>query len=320
MILAGIDEAGYGPVLGPLVVGACAFEVPDGLESPDLWKRLKKVVSKNRSRSGRTLHINDSKLVYAPSQGLKELEQSVLAVAACLHEWPDDLDHFIRCVANHASPELAEHRWYIPNADEKFPIEHDAVSIRIRANGLKHEMERTGTRCVALSARVVSERPLNRLFNATRNKSNTLFSIASIHIDELVRKFGKQKLTIFCDRQGGRAHYGPMLRQMFDDWSLEVTEETEGRSVYRLIQGEHSVTILFAEKAESQSMSVAVASMLCKYLREALMGRFNAFWQGHQPGVAPTAGYYNDGHRFLKDIAATRVALGVNDSDLIRSR
>ncbi len=320
MILAGIDEAGYGPVLGPLVVGACAFEVPDGLENPCLWKRLKKVVSKNRSKSGRTLHVNDSKLVYSSTGGLKELEKSVLAIAASLHDWPADLDRFIQCVAGHAIPELAEHPWYVPPAGEKFPLELEGTSVRIMVNALRHEMERSETRCVHLSARVVSERPLNRLFTATRNKSNALFSIASIHLDELVRKFGRRNLTIFCDRQGGRAHYGKLLREMFPDWSLEITEETDGKSVYKLKQDGHEVVILFAEKAETQSMSVAVASMLCKYLREALMSRFNAYWRQHVPGVAPTAGYYTDGHRFLGDIAAARAALGVADEDLIRCR
>lgn len=320
MIVAGIDEAGYGPMLGPLVVGACAFELPDDSQPLCLWKRLTRIVSKKGTKDGRKLHFNDSKIVYAPADGLKQLERSVLALAGCLHDWPDDLDKFLKCVAEHAIPELAEHQWYTRAMEEKFPIEVDGMSARIMANALRAEMERTATRCVYYAARVVSERPYNRLCTATRNKSNALFSIASIHLDALVRRFGHQKLEIFCDRQGGRAHYGPMLRQMFDDWHLEILEESDGCSRYRITQGEHAVPITFVEKAETQSMSVAAASMLCKYLREALMHRFNAWWRLHVPDLAPTAGYHGDGARFLEDIKAARATLGISDADLIRVR
>jgi hypothetical protein len=65
---------------------------------------------------------------------------------------------------------------------------------------------------------------------------------------------------------------------------------------------------------------VAIASMLSKYLREALMNRFNAWWKTHLPALEPTAGYYNDGLRFLHDIAAKRRELGIADAVLVRSR
>lgn len=328
MILAGIDEAGYGPLLGPLVVGCCAFEVEDagGAEAPCLWKRLGKLVSRHRSKTGRKLHINDSKQVYNPGIGLKELERSILCVAMASERRPASLDGFLNEVCPDAVADLYLHPWYAAPEEETFPLEQEMLGVSLFANGLRVEMERNQTRCIHLAARVVPERQLNNLMNQTRNKASALFSVAAQHLDHLLRTYGKRGLVIFCDRQGGREHYGQLLRLMFEDWGLEIVREEDGHSEYLLHHPKSkgdappAVRLMFKEKCEEQSMSVAVASMLSKYLREALMRRFNAFWHKYLPLVEPTAGYYNDGQRFLADIEAKRRELGIRDDELIRAR
>ena len=333
MILAGIDEAGYGPLLGPLVVGCCAFQITDGDANADalpcLWKRLRKLVSKNRTKNGKRLHINDSKLVYSSGMGVKELERSILAILATMQAEAkasaetivcDELDTLLACVAGHAVADLRGYPWYLPYPGERFPLEQDLTPIRLFANALRAEMEKAHLRCIHLAARVVPERQFNQMLDATRNKGSALFSTAVVHLDQLNRTYGSQGLVIFCDRQGGREHYGQLLRLMFEDWSLEVTRELDGHSEYKLLKGNDVVRIIFCEKAEAQCMPVALASMLSKYLREALMGRFNAYWQAMLPELTPTAGYYGDGSRFLQDIDAKRRELGIDDAQLIRSR
>ena len=77
--IVGIDEAGYGPLLGPLVCAATAFRGPDDCMDADLWKRLQAGVVRNGSTRSRKVWIADSKTLYQSQAGIGLLEKMVLA-------------------------------------------------------------------------------------------------------------------------------------------------------------------------------------------------------------------------------------------------
>jgi ribonuclease HII len=90
--------------------------------------------------------------------------------------------------------------------------------------------------------------------------------------------------------------------EAFPDRELRIIEETPQRSAYKLNHNGTSWTFDFAVEADQHRLPVALASMTAKYVREVLMTQFNAYWRQDAPQVAPTAGYYTDAKRFLKEI------------------
>ena len=78
MILAGIDEAGLGPALGPLCQASVCLRVPDGWGPDTPWQALSKVLTGAKKRGDSRLLVADSKVVHA-SRKTRGLERGVLA-------------------------------------------------------------------------------------------------------------------------------------------------------------------------------------------------------------------------------------------------
>ncbi len=86
-VVAGIDEAGYGPLLGPLAVTATAFRVPDEAAEADLWELFRAAVARGAVRDNRRLRVADSKKLHHGSAGIELLERNVLPFLAALETY-----------------------------------------------------------------------------------------------------------------------------------------------------------------------------------------------------------------------------------------
>ena len=61
-----------------------------------------------------------------------------------------------------------------------------------------------------------------------------------------------------------------------------------------------------------------LASMGAKYTRELFMRRLNAWFAERMPGIEPTAGYVEDGRRFLTEVKPILVREAIPESEFTR--
>lgn len=325
-ILAGIDEAGLGPVLGPLVVSGVAFEIPDELVGQCLWKVLGASCTREVGKRKRRLVIADSKKLHKSSAGLAGLERSALvALAAMGYEaatGKEDADFaaLLTAVAPAARESFGDYDWY--HFEElKLPLCDEVGDVGTQRNAVRRDMSLNGVQPMAVISEPLPEGHYNRVVEKTRNKAVVLGGQVLKIVDRIVRSAGKHRhVIIHVDRLGGRRHYREPLSRALPDFSMHVLTETETYSAYRLMRGGLQVDIDFGTKGDDREFVVALASIVSKYIREVSMYAFNRYWCARLETLKPTAGYYQDAQRWLRDAGDTIAAMGVSRDRLIRRR
>ncbi len=310
--IVGIDEAGYGPLLGPLVVSAVAFDVPDEVLAaakdptlgPDLWKLLRASVVKKPSKKNPRLAVADSKVLHGRGDTVHRvalLERAVLTFLAQADRHPANLVSLLRVVCPHVVEQLSHYPWY-HQAELPLPFECSADDVAVQRNALGADLAARGVRFRGAWVEVLCEGYYNQLVTATHNKAVVLFQQNMRLIHRIAERVGSRPLVIWADRHGGRSNYLRPLMNAWADAEFEVLEESPERSGYKLTRAGVPWIIRFLVEGENHQLPVALASCFSKYIRELFMVCFNRYWCGQMPELRPTAGYSQDGHRFLADV------------------
>lgn len=337
MLLIGIDEAGYGPILGPLCHGLCvwrfASDGPDD-EEPDLWEKFAPLVSRIPAPAD-AIEIDDSKKVYSGTKKLFRLARSVSLLVEVLetsvpsHKQQPILKQLIR---HEELKRIVREPWGRPAVEvpktkaaklksthpESMALTPDDVR---QAGMLGERIKDCQCRLLAYEVRVLSARDFNSRLDVLGNKAEVSWErVGEALLHALRFASSGERVLAVIDRQGGRKFYAAPLGDLFVGAFVRVDHEDSHMSRYRVQHRESEVRMCFREQADATSLPVAMASMAAKLAREILMERFNAFFRMHDKSLKPTAGYFKDGRRFLRETEGLRESLEIPDGHLVRSR
>jgi len=317
-ILVGIDEAGFGPILGPLVVSSSALGVPDNLVWANLWEILHTSVSEKRTGLKGRLLIVDSKKAFTRTIGIKHLRRTVLATLKHLGSEPKNLTELVSALCPDCLEHIAEYPWYKKTGD--YQLGGDDGDIGIAVSMLRTDLANQHIELLGLKSRCLEVAHYNRMVTAVDNKAKVLFTAVAELMQSAMRDFAGDDLDIVIDRQGGRSHYQRQLQLMFGESQLRIIHEDQDRSSYEMLTNNRKIRVHFVVGADSKFLPVSLASMACKYLREVLVENINNYFLSFNPAIKPTAGYWQDGLRFIEDIKTHIPQLKFDSNQLVRCR
>lgn len=308
---------------------------PPATAACDLYRLLADAVVRSPAECSRRVAIADSKALYSPALGLRQLERGVLAAVGALRSGsgtlPATTTRRVDCARDlvhvtGADPAARRRELACHLCDElALPMEVDGDDLGDVASMLATACTARGVTLLAMRARLVFPAEFNDLCDQFGTKgaalSHVTLALVRETVDQLSTDNGQKTrdIFLFLDKHGGRSRYAALVQHHFPDGWIDAIVESQGESRYQWEYGGRRITAAFRVGCE-ELLPTALASMTAKYHRELVMRAFNAFWTSRVPGLRPTAGYPGDSRRFKADIAAAQRDLRIDDRALWRSR
>jgi hypothetical protein len=304
----GIDEAGYGPNLGPLVMTAVVAEGP-GRRPPDVWRDLPDHVGRAGDETDR-LWVDDSKAILRAPDGRPRLDAACLAALAALGRTPPSSFHALLNMLDAGSFVDVEIAPWLDDDDHAWPSA-EAHAIAERCGALR-SFSKARWKIVEVVSVVVGPARFNTGLAETGSKALVHFSAFSHLMRRLWERANDGVPTAVCsDKHGGRHFYLSLLLELFPDIWIDRGPEGPDLSRYTLRTGNRRLELSLCPRADAENGLVALASIVSKSVRECWMGVFNAHWTTRLPGLRPTAGYPGDSRRFRDAIEAECLMRGM---------
>ena len=172
-LIIGVDEAGYGPNLGPLAVCATAWRIPSELNSDNLTEVIPRITA---DRPGKDeIQIADSKVMYKPGSGIETLENTVQVMSRVtgfhlelVSDWHSWISRFDPQWTN----QTVDVPWF--HGDRQLPVAADTDVINDLSDSITASLAQCGIELIDVEMNLIPAKRFNELLKVNKGKGELL--------------------------------------------------------------------------------------------------------------------------------------------------
>ncbi len=314
----GIDEAGYGPNLGPMVMTAviAVSTAKNGTDRSerrrlDFWSDLAATVDRAGGDPDR-LWVDDSKAILRGGKGRDRLESACMAaVHAAANAVPRCQRELLEVLGAGTLDDAELTFWIAPlRSDGSGPPLASGAALEPLFARSPLVPRKAKWRITAIRSVVVGPARFNQELAVQGLKSDVHYA-AFERLLRIVWETSTEGGSTFVtgDKHGGRHYYFQRLTQSFPDVWIDRGLEGPDLSRYTMRCDGRKLELSLSPRADGADGLVALASIVSKTVRELWMDAFNAYWRARVTDLRPTAGYPTDSLRFrlaIEEVAAAQ--------------